>query len=65
MVALDEGDILVFPTRHQARRLALGPWSNDHPPAVAGKAMPDVDTVSRMDERRVAAWLGARCVRDA
>ena len=36
-VRLGEGDILVFRTGHHARRLALGAWSNDYPPAGAGQ----------------------------
>jgi hypothetical protein len=40
-----------------ARRLALGPWSNEYPPAGAGKAGLHVDTVPWMHERRIAAFL--------
>ena len=36
-VRLGEGDILVFRTGHHARRLALGPWSNDPPPDGRGQ----------------------------
>ncbi len=43
-VALGEGDILVFRTGHHRRRLALGAWSNDYPPAGQGKAGLHVDT---------------------
>jgi kynurenine formamidase len=54
---LGEGDILVFRTGHHARRLALGAWSNEPPPAGEGKAGLHVDTVPWMHERRVAAFL--------
>lgn len=56
-VRLGEGDILVFRTGHHARRLALGPWSNDAPPDGEGKAGLHVDTVPWMQERRIAAFL--------
>ena len=56
-VRLGEGDILVFRTGHHARRLALGAWSNDYPPAGEGKAGLHVDTVPWMHERRIAAFL--------
>jgi kynurenine formamidase len=56
-VRLGEGDILVFRTGHHARRLALGPWSNDYPPAGQGKAGLHIDTVPWMHERRIAAFL--------
>jgi kynurenine formamidase len=56
-VKVDEGDILVFRTGHHARRLALGPWSNDPPPVGEGKAGLHVDTVPWMHERKVAAFL--------
>jgi kynurenine formamidase len=56
-VRLGEGDILVLRTGHQARRLALGAWSNDYPPAGEGKAGLHVDTVPWMHERRIAAFL--------
>jgi kynurenine formamidase len=56
-VRLGEGDILVFRTGHHARRLALGPWSNEYPPAGEGKAGLHVDTVPWMHERRIAAFL--------
>lgn len=56
-VRLGEGDILVFRTGHHARRLALGAWNNDYPPAGAGKAGLHVDTVPWMHERRIAAFL--------
>lgn len=56
-VRLGEGDILVFRTGHHARRLALGPWSNEYPPAGEGKAGLHVDTVPCMHERRIAAFL--------
>ena len=54
---LGEGDILVFRTGHHTRRLALGAWSNDYPPAGEGKAGLHVDTVPWMHERRIAAFL--------
>ncbi len=56
-VKLGEGDILVFRTGHHARRLALGAWSNDYPPAGEGKAGLQVDTVPWMRERKIAAFL--------
>ncbi len=56
-VELGEGDILVFRTGHHARRLALGAWSNDYPPAGEGKAGLQVDTVPWMHERKIAAFL--------
>ena len=56
-VRLGEGDVLVFRTGHHARRLALGAWSNDYPPAGEGKAGLHVDTVPWMHERRIAAFL--------
>jgi kynurenine formamidase len=56
-VRLGEGDVLVFRTGHHARRLTLGPWSNDYPPAGQGKAGLHVDTVPWMHERRIAAFL--------
>src|SRR6478752_315693 len=56
-VTLGEGDILVFRTGHHARRLALGAWNNDYPPAGEGKAGLHVDTVPWMRERRIAAFL--------
>ena len=37
-VRLGEGDILVFRTGHHRRRLELGAWNNDYPPAGEGKA---------------------------
>jgi kynurenine formamidase len=56
-VRLGEGDILLFRTGHHRRRLALGPWSNDYPPAGEGKAGLHVDTIAWMHERRIAAFL--------
>jgi kynurenine formamidase len=56
-VRLGEGDILVFRTGHHARRLKLGPWSNDYPPQGEGKAGLHVDTIPWMHERRIAAFL--------
>ena len=56
-VRLGEGDILVLRTGHHARRLALGPWNNDDPPAGEGKAGLHVDTIPWMHERRIAAFL--------
>jgi kynurenine formamidase len=56
-VRLGEGDILVFRTGHHARRLNVGPWSNEYPPAGEGKAGLHVDTVPWMHERRIAAFL--------
>jgi kynurenine formamidase len=54
---LGEGDILVFRTGHHRRRLELGAWSNDPPPAGEGKAGLHVDTIPWMHERRIAAFL--------
>jgi len=45
-LTLGEGDILVFRTGHHRRRLELGAWSNDPPPAGEGKAGLHVDTDS-------------------
>jgi len=56
-VHLGEGDILVFRTGHHRRRLELGAWSNDYPPAGEGKAGLHVDTIRWMHERRIAAFL--------
>ena len=56
-VRLGEGDILVFRTGHHRRRLELGAWSNDYPPAGQGKAGLHVDTIAWMHERRIAAFL--------
>jgi kynurenine formamidase len=56
-VTLGEGDIFVFRTGHHARRLALGPWSNDCPPQGEGKAGLHVDTIPWLHERRIAAFL--------
>ena len=56
-VRLGEGDILVFRTGHHARRLKLGPWSNEYPPAGTGKAGLHVDTIPWMHERKIAAFL--------
>ena len=56
-VRLGEGDILVFRTGHHRRRLELGAWSNDYPPAGQGKAGLHVDTIRWMHERRIAAFL--------
>src|SRR6516164_9079580 len=44
-VRLGEGDILVFRTGHHRRRLELGAWSNDYPPAGEGKAGLHVETI--------------------
>ncbi len=56
-VRLGEGDILVFRTGHHARRLKLGAWNNEYPPAGTGKAGLHVDAVPWMHERRIAAFL--------
>jgi len=56
-VRLGEGDILVFRTGHHRRRLELGAWSNDYPPAGEGKAGLHVDTIPWMHERKIAAFL--------
>ena len=56
-VRLGEGDILVFRTGHHRRRLELGAWNNEYPPAGEGKAGLHVDTIPWMHERRIAAFL--------
>ena len=56
-VLLGEGDILVFRTGHHRRRLELGAWNNDYPPAGEGKAGLHVDTIRWMHERKIAAFL--------
>ena len=56
-VRIGEGDILVFRTGHHRRRLALGPWRNDDPPAGQGKAGLHVDTIPWMHDRGIAAFL--------
>ena len=56
-VRLGVGDIFVFRTGHHRRRLELGAWSNDYPPAGQGKAGLHVDTIGWMHERRIAAFL--------
>ena len=56
-VRLGEGDIFVFRTGHHRRRLELGSWSNDVPPAGEGKAGLHVDTIPWMHERHIAAFL--------
>ena len=58
-VRLGEGDILVFRTGHHKRRLALGAWSNDYPPAGEGKAGLHVDT-DPLDARAADRGLPAR-----
>ena len=54
---IGEGDILVFRTGHHRRRLELGPWDNNPPPAGEGKAGLHVDVIPWMHERRIAAFL--------
>lgn len=54
---IGEGDILVFRTGHHRRRLELGPWNNDPPPAGQGKAGLHVDTIPWMHEKRISAFL--------
>jgi kynurenine formamidase len=56
-VELGEGDILVLRTGHHRRRLALGAWDNNPPPAGEGKAGVHVDAIPWMHERRIAAFL--------
>jgi kynurenine formamidase len=56
-VRLDTGDILLFRTGHHRRRLALGAWNNDYPPAGEGKAGLHIDTIGWMHEREIAAFL--------
>ena len=56
-VHLGEGDILVFRTGHHRRRLELGAWSNDYPPAGRqGRPARGHDPVdARAADRRVPA----------
>jgi|SRR5579871_662831 len=56
-VAIGEGDILVFRTGHHRRRLELGAWDHNPPPAGEGKAGLHVDAIPWMHERRIAAFL--------
>ena len=56
-VRLGEGDIFVFRTGHHRRRVELGAWSNDYPPAGEGKAGLHVDAIPWMHERHIAAFL--------
>jgi kynurenine formamidase len=56
-VELGEGDVLVFRTGHHRRRLELGPWDNNPPPAGEGKAGLHVDAIPWMHELRLAAFL--------
>ena len=56
-LTLGEGDILVFRTGHHRRRLELGAWNNDPPPAGEGKAGLHIDTIPWMHERKIAAFL--------
>jgi kynurenine formamidase len=56
-VQFGEGDILVLRTGHHRRRLELGAWNNNPPPAGEGKAGVHVDTIPWMHERRIAAFL--------
>jgi kynurenine formamidase len=56
-VRLETGDILLFRTGHHRRRLALGAWNNDYPPAGEGKAGLHIDTIGWMHERQIAAFL--------
>jgi kynurenine formamidase len=54
-VRLDEGDIFVFRTGHHRRRLEVGPWDNGYDGE--GKAGLQVDTISLLHERKVAAFF--------
>jgi kynurenine formamidase len=56
-VRLGQGDIFVFRTGHHRRRLTLGAWDNGYPPVGQGKAGLDVDTISWMHSRQIAAFL--------
>jgi kynurenine formamidase len=56
-VEIREGDILVFRTGHHRRRLELGAWDHNPPPAGEGKAGLHVDAIPWMHERRIAAFL--------
>jgi kynurenine formamidase len=56
-VRLGQSDVLVFRTGHHRRRLELGPWNNDYPPAGEGKAGLHVDAIPWMHERKIAAFL--------
>lgn len=54
-VQLEPGDVFVYRTGHNARRLALGPWDNGY--TGEGKAGLHVDTIELLHERDVAAFL--------
>ena len=54
-VRLGEGDIFLFRTGHQRRRLELGPWNNDYDGE--GKAGLHATTMLMLHERKVAAFL--------
>ncbi len=54
-VHLDEGDLFVFRTGHNRRRLELGPWDNGY--GGAGKAGLHVDAIPLLHERRIAGFL--------
>jgi kynurenine formamidase len=56
-VRLGQGDIFAFRTGHHRRRLELGAWDNGYPPVGQGKAGLDIDTISWMHEREIAAFL--------
>lgn len=54
-VRLEEGDLFVFRTGHNRRRLELGPWDNGYDGE--GKAGLHVDAISLLHERHVAGFL--------
>jgi kynurenine formamidase len=54
-VRLEEGDLFVFRTGHHRRRIELGPWDNGYDGE--GRAGLDVDAISLLHERHVAAFL--------
>jgi len=54
-VRLGEGDLFVFRTGHNRRRLELGPWDNGY--SGEGKAGLHVEAISLLYERHVAGFL--------
>ena len=56
-IEIGEGDFLVFRTGHHRRRLELGAWDNNPPPAGEGKAGLHVDAIPWMHERRIAMFM--------
>jgi kynurenine formamidase len=54
-VQLGEGDIFLFRTGHNRRRVELGPWNNGYDGE--GKAGLHVETIALLHERKVAAFF--------